>query len=78
MPQHQVSPEVLSITCGGCGRALHTDHAAIIWNDKKIDGVNTVTELAVVHQGQCDNKRFICSAGCVYGHPPTSRKSLAA
>lgn len=61
------------INCSACGNHLETDVAVIIWNDKVIDGVSTVTELAVTHRyRECDQRSFLCSAGCAYGkhwHP---------
>ena len=54
------------ITCGNCGKPLHTDEAVILWKNKYVGGKNTVTAFLIVHYGRCDDRHFENSAGAVY------------
>jgi hypothetical protein len=54
------------LTCGNCGKSLHSKDAVILWNDRYIGGEWRVLSLIVSHQA-CDNGEFENSSGATYG-----------
>jgi len=62
------------LKCSHCGKSLHSDEAAILWDHKRVNSHDTVKVLVVVHRSECDEGAYPHSAGAVHGrrwHPDT-------